>query len=218
MADLSDEVLMAYADGLLNPAERASVEASIREHPEYQQKVERFRATRKPVQRAFEQRMDGRNLAALSRMICQAAPATASTSRDVPKIVAPLHAQSRASAAASYFTWPTALAASLVLLVGGGIGWFMHGSPQRDETALADLITFGDGSLQAEGALAQLLETVKSGAVVSARDVHGRAWQLKTIFSFRAMANLPCRRYELTMMLRSDLLATRAATLMLNGV
>ena len=91
MADLSDEVLMAYADGLLNPAERASVEASIREHPEYQQKVERFRATRKPVQRAFEQRMDGRNLAALS-MICQAAPATASTSRDVPKIVAPLYA------------------------------------------------------------------------------------------------------------------------------
>jgi hypothetical protein len=123
-----------------------------------------------------------------------------------------------ASAAASYFTWPTALAASLVLLVGGGLGWFMHGSPQRDETALADLITFGDGSLQAEGALAQLLETVKSGAVVSARDVHGRAWQLKTIFSFRAMANLPCRRYELTMMLRSDLLATRAATLMLTGV
>ena len=118
--------------------------------------------------------------------------------RDVPKIVAPLHAQSRASAVASYFTWPTALAALLVLLVGGGLGWFMHGSPQRDVTDLADLITFGDCSLQAEGALAQLLETVKSGAVVSARDVHCRAWQLKTIFSFRSMANLPCRRYELT--------------------
>ena len=198
MADLSDEVLMAYADGLLDPAERAGVEASIREHPEYQRKVEIFRATLKPIHRAFEEGMDRGHLAAMSAMIHQAAPATASASRDAPKIIAAPHAQSRASAAASYFTWPTALAASLVLLVGGGIGWFMHGSPQRDETALADLITFGDGSLQAEGALAQLLETVKSGAVVSARDVHCRAWQLKTIFSFRSMANLPCRRYELT--------------------
>ena len=200
MAGLSDEELMAYADGQLDPAEQANVEASIRERPEHQRKVEKFRATLKPVHRAFEEGMDPRHLAALSAMIRQATPATASASKDAPKIVAAPHAQPRSIASyfPSYATWPAALAASLALLVGGGLGWFMHGSPQRHETALADLIIFGDGSLQAEGALAELLETAESGTAVNARDVHGRAWQLKTIFSFRSVADVPCRRYELT--------------------
>ena len=195
MAGLSDEELMAYADGQLDPAEQANVEASIRERPEHQRKVEKFRATLKPVHQAFQERMDRGHLALAAR-IRQEVPATVSD-RDA-QTKGPNHAQSRASLIASYSTWPAALAASLALLVGGELGWFMHGSPQRHETALADLITFGDGSLQAEGALAELLETAKSGTAVNARDVHGRAWQLKTIFSFRSMANLPCRRYELT--------------------
>ena len=194
MADLSDEVLMAYADGLLDPAERIDVEASIKEHPEYQRKVEKFRATLKPVHQAFQVALEGNELG-LGARITQELPATAPVSK--VQTIAPGNAQPRASSIGVRFPWPTALAASLALAVGGGLGWFMHSSPQRDPTA-ADLITFGDGSLQAEGALAQLLETVKSGAVVSARDVHCRAWQLKTIFSFRSMANLPCRRYELT--------------------
>ena len=197
MADLSDEVLMAYADGLLDPAERIDVEASIKEHPEYQRKVEKFRATLKPVHQAFQVALEGNELG-LGARITQELPATAPVSK--VQAIAPGNAQPRSIASyfPSYTTWPAALAASLALLVGGGLGWFMHGSPQRHETALADLIIFGDGSLQAEGALAELLETAKSGTAVNARDVHGRAWQLKTIFSFRSMANLPCRRYELT--------------------
>jgi hypothetical protein len=195
VADLSDEVLMAYADGLLDPAERIDVEASIREHPEYQRMIEKFRATLKPVHQAFEEAMDSGHLELAARIQRQEVPATTSVRNG--RTIAPNHAQSRASSIASYFPWPAALAASLALLVGGGLGWFMHSSPPRDQTA-ADLITFGDGSLQAEGALAQLLETARSGAVLSVRDVHGRAWQLKTIFSFRSMADVPCRRYELS--------------------
>src|SRR5215470_11661877 len=170
---------MAYADGQLDPAERANVEASIRELPEYQRKVEKFRATLKPVHQAFQERMDRGHLALAAR-IRQDVPATVSA-RDA-QTIGPDHAQSRAFSLASYLpsyaAWPAALAASLALLVGGGLGWLMHGSPP--EQPAAELITFGDGSLQAEGALAQLLETAKSGVVVSARDVHGRAWQLKT--------------------------------------
>lgn len=190
MADLSDEVLMAYADGLLSPAERVSVEASIREHPHYQRKVEQFRATRGPVRQAFDAELDRGRLAALAARIRQA-PASSPRRRADLGIV---HARSLAS----FASWPTALAASLALFVGGGLGWLMHRPADREQTALADLVTFGDGSLRAEGALAELLETAGSGSTQRVRDAHGRAWQLKAISSFRSMADGPCRQYELT--------------------
>ena len=194
MADLSDEILMAYADGLLSAAERVNVEASIREHPDYQRKVEQFRATLKPIRQAFEEQ-DRDHLAALAARIRQV-PATASAGRARLPSVAPRHAQS--SSPAAYASWPVALAASLALVVGGGLGWFMHSPPEREKAASAGLITFDDGSLRAEGALAQLLETARSGTALRVRDVHERAWQLTAISSFRSLADAPCRRYELT--------------------
>src|SRR5581483_2416797 len=58
VADLSDEMLMAYADGMLDAAERVIVEAAIRENPEYQKKVQKFRATSKPVHQAIADGVD----------------------------------------------------------------------------------------------------------------------------------------------------------------
>ena len=55
MAEISDELLMAYADGALDPSVRAIVEAALREDPRYREKVEKFRATRDPVRAAFQQ-------------------------------------------------------------------------------------------------------------------------------------------------------------------
>src|SRR5262245_1026217 len=52
---VSDEVLMAYADGVLDPAQRNAVEAAIERHPECRQKVETFRATRSPLQSLFRE-------------------------------------------------------------------------------------------------------------------------------------------------------------------
>ena len=202
MADLSDEVLMAYADGLLSPAERVSVEASIRQQPHYQRKVEQFRATLKPIRQTFDAELDGSRLAALAAKIRQA-PASSPRGRAGLGIV---HARSQASLVASYASWPTAVAASLALFIGGGLGWLMHRPAEREHTALADLMTFADGSLRAEGALAELLETAGSGGALSVRDVHGRAWQLKAISTFRSTADGPCRQYEL-----SDDVAERSA-------
>jgi len=198
VADLSDEVLMAYADGLLSPAERVSVEVSIREQPHYQRKVEQFRGTLKPIRQAFDAELDRSHFGPLAARIRQA-PASSPTGRaGLRVVVAPPHAQSQASSVASYASWPTALAASLALFVGGGLGWLMLRPAEREQTALADLMTFGDGSLRAEGALAELLETAGSGSALRVRDVHGRTWQLKAISSFRSTADRPCRQYELT--------------------
>ena len=44
VAEISDELLMAYADGALDPADRATVEAALQQHPQYREKVEKVQS------------------------------------------------------------------------------------------------------------------------------------------------------------------------------
>jgi hypothetical protein len=195
VADLSDEVLMAYADGVLDAAERARVEQEIERHPEYRQQVEKFRATLKPVQQVFEKGLDERRMANLAAWIRR--EVSGAGGADKPQIVALPGARLRAPSAASRFSWPAKLAASIALIAGGALGWLMHGSADREPPSSLNLVTFGDGNLRAGGDLAKLLETASSGGVVVVDDGHDSPWQLKAIFSFRALDGSPCRRYEL---------------------
>jgi anti-sigma factor RsiW len=50
---ISDEMLMAYADGELDAASRARVEAAMQEDPEIGKRVARHRALRETMQGAF---------------------------------------------------------------------------------------------------------------------------------------------------------------------
>jgi hypothetical protein len=51
--NISDETLMAFADGELDDAERAAVEMAIRENPEIEKRVARHRALRDRVRLAY---------------------------------------------------------------------------------------------------------------------------------------------------------------------
>lgn len=55
---VSDEMLMAYADGELGAAERAEVDAALRQAVELQQKLRIFLRTRAPIARAFDELLD----------------------------------------------------------------------------------------------------------------------------------------------------------------
>jgi hypothetical protein len=199
VADLSDEVLMAYADGVLDEALRAHVEQELQQHPEYRQKVEKFRATLKPVQEVFEEKLDERRLAGMAAWIGREASRRAADPPDKPQVVALSGARLRMPLATSRSNWPAKLAASIALLAGGALGWLMHGSAGREASFSPALVTFGDGSLRAGADLAKLLETVGSGGKVVTADGHGRAWELKAISSFRALDGSLCRRYELAL-------------------
>ncbi len=52
--NLSDEQRMAFADGELEGAERAAVEAACAKDPEIAGRIERYRAQRERMQRAFD--------------------------------------------------------------------------------------------------------------------------------------------------------------------
>jgi anti-sigma factor RsiW len=58
VTELSDEVLMAYADGVLDAVAAEEVEIALIRHPDYRQRVHIFRMTRHPVQRAFDDVMN----------------------------------------------------------------------------------------------------------------------------------------------------------------
>jgi len=198
VADLSDEMLMAYADGMLDAAERVIVEAAIRENPEYQKKVQKFRATSKPVHQAIADGVDVSRLDPLIESIRrgEGASSSAAATKNAGQVLTLRSKKTQVLLSSARPSWPTAMAASLALLVGGTMGWLAHRGSAPEPSATPALVAFANGSLRAEGPLARVLETASSGSAVEARAAGGRAWQLKASFSFRSVGGSPCRRYE----------------------
>jgi len=196
VADLSDEILMAYADDALDPAERAGVEAAIEKRPDYQLKVAKFRATRKPVQQAINDQVKLDRFAPLVARIRGDERRTMAADHKGARIFTLPGARVRTLSTAPRTHWPMAIAASFALLIGGGLGWFTRGVATSGLPVSPTFVAFSAGDLVAEGALANVLETARSGAALGIRAADG-AWQLKTSFSFNA-AGSPCRRYEMS--------------------
>jgi hypothetical protein len=192
---VSDEVLMAYADGALDPAEREAVEAIIARRPECRQKVEKYRATLAPLQNLFRESIGIDHLSPLIERIRRSeleparAPVRAAEVRQLPQ-----YHTLRSQRPVFRPSYPTAIAASVALLIGATLGWLLQPGSVSSVPA-ASLIQVSDGSLRAQGALQDLLEHTARGVPRHA-DVAGKAWELEASFTFRA-ADQPCRRYEL---------------------
>ena len=126
MSVVSDEVLMAFADGALDPAEREAVEAIIERHPECRQKVEKYRATLAPLQSLFRETINIDHLAPLVEQIRSAptrpaqAPLRAAEVRRLPQ-----NHTMRLQRRAFRPSYPTAIAASVALLIGAALGWLL---------------------------------------------------------------------------------------------
>lgn len=200
MAEMSDELLMAYADGALDPAARATVEAAMLRNPEYREKVEKFRATRSPIREAFRQEPASSHLGPLiDRIRRDEVPSTvAAVNRNAARVVW----ISRDKAKTQGHGWrqqlPAAMAASVVFMVGAALGWSLHSGRVAVPPHSPGLVLFSDGGILAQGALQELLETVSSGTQTTAKAEAGETWELKASFTFRSTSNLPCRRYEIS--------------------
>jgi len=197
---VSDEVLMAYADGVLDPAERDAVEAVLQKHPECRQKVEKFRATLSPLQTLFSASIGIDHLAPLIDRIRHAdlppsqAPVRPATVRQLPQA-----RPARAPRHPWHQHYPVALAASLALLIGAALGSLLH--PKAvSSVPTAHFIGISEGRLTAQGPLQNLLEHTARGIPVRAELAGGGTWELEATFTFRSIGQQPCRRYELRSM------------------
>ncbi len=177
---ISDETLMAYADGELDAATRASVETAMLEDPELAKRVARHSALREALQRAFsavlEEPVPERLIAATRGQsgTPQSAVADLSVAREAARHKTSMRPQ----------RWqPAAMAASLLLGLGlGFLAW--HGS--------GGLVELGShGGLVANAALAEALSTQLS-------DDRSPARTAVAGLSFRSKSGDYCRTFSLT--------------------
>ena len=190
---ISDEMLMAYADGELDAASRARVEAAMQEDPEIGKRVARHRALRETMQGAFSSVL---NEPVPERLIQAARGQTAAPKSAVVDLSAAREAARRKNSAA--LRWqPAAIAASLLLGLGlGFLAW--HGS--------GGLIQPGaGGGLVASAALAEALSTQLS-------DDRSQVSVAVAGLSFRDKSGEYCRTFSLTGSAASLGLACREGT------
>jgi hypothetical protein len=128
---ISDETLMAYADGELDAAARAAVERAMQTDPQIDQRVAQHRALRGRVQRAY----------------------AAELSEGVPeRLLAAAQGHPRLQPTnVTHPGWHTPLALAASLIVGVGLGFFMWGRSQ------SPLALDAGGAWVARGSLARAL-------------------------------------------------------------
>jgi hypothetical protein len=175
---ISDETLMAYADGEADAVTRAQVETAMREDPHIAARVEQHRALRELMRGAGSSVLDEpvpeRLIAAVRGRTSPAGVADLSRARE---------GRAARNAPARWRGWqPTAMAASLLLGLGVGyVAW--HGSG-------ALIRTGSGGGLVAGAGLADTLSSQLS-------DDRSPARLASTGLSFRAKTGEYCRTFTL---------------------
>jgi hypothetical protein len=174
---VSDETLMAFADGEVDPATRAIVEAAMRDDPAVRRRVAQHQALREVVKGAFAAVIDEpvpQRLIAAARGAPPGNVVDLAGARNAAAVKAPRRGLRRQ---------PAAMAASLLLgLALGYLGW--HGS----NTLVA---VSANGELVAGAGLAEALSSQLSAD-------HPPGTAATTGLSFRTKTGDYCRTFALT--------------------
>lgn len=213
MRDISDEMLMAYADNELDGEGRALVDLYLSQDPRAADRLAVFISTGRGLGDVFDRPMrepvPQRLIDAVRKNAASVSPfANRPESANRPGVAGsgsggqPSGAQVidfrsvRRSRAQGLPEWARAAACVGVLAVGGALFW-----AQQSQTA-GSAQSFGvavmpDGSKAARQELAAALNTVASGTSVD-KTIDGVAASIKPVFTFAAARGGYCRQYEIT--------------------
>jgi hypothetical protein len=180
---ISDETLMAYADGELDAAARAAVESAMREDPQVEARVAAHRMLRRKVQAAYSAEL----LEDVPERLLAAARGAESTRSKVVNLWDARAAMERSASRAQPLRpqWRTAGTIAASLIAGVGLGFFMWGPTE------SPLVRSAGGALVARGQLAQSLSNQ-----LSAEQSHSSPVQIGV--SFRAKSGDYCRTFALS--------------------
>jgi hypothetical protein len=178
---LTDETLMAFADGEVDAETRAVIESAMREDPEVRSRVERHRALREAVQGAFSSVLDE---PVPDRLIAAARGQGVAAEGKVVDLLRRAAVRAPVETSLGSRRWqPAALAASL--LMGLGLGYLAS----HDSNALVK--SSSSGGLIASAALDEALSNQ-----LSADRAAGSV--ATTGISFRSKAGDYCRTFSLS--------------------
>jgi hypothetical protein len=180
---ISDETLMAYADGELDAAARVQVESAMREDPQIEKRVAAHRMLRRRVQAAYSAELSE---AIPERLLTAARGATGIRGSKVVNLQEARAAmeRSRSRPPPRQLQWRTAGTIAASLIVGVGLGFFMWGRTE------APLMRGAGGALVARGPLATALSNQ-----LAADQSRNSAVQIGV--SFRAKSGDYCRTFAL---------------------
>ena len=203
MSLISDELLMAYADGELDSAEHARVETCLQQSPEAAARLAVFAATGrgladifgKPMQEPVPQRL----VDAIYAPASVAAPVGTAIGTAYENVV-PFAVRRHQARVASrpVFQRHLSLAAACVTLlaVGAGSYWFFNQPAGQPSESFA-LALSGSGERIASAELASVLDTVL-GDKTAVAVIAGKEATIKPMFTFATADKNFCRQYEIT--------------------
>jgi Putative zinc-finger len=191
VAQLTDETLMAYADGELDPATRAQVEAALADDPRARQQLEIFKATGSRLADLFNKPMREPVPADLLALLTGGKPVG-----NVRRRRWRLFAMDWAPWGVLFdgAPWVTAAAWSIpLLLLAAGIVWYLR--PAAGD--LQQLVTLEQGQIFARGPLKTALETAPSGATVTLGGSTS-AFTMEALLTFKNRRQNFCRQYDVS--------------------
>jgi anti-sigma factor RsiW len=200
VSDISDEMLMAHADGELGDADRLRVVAYLAQNPEANRRLEVFSNTRDGLRQLLNAPMTepvpARLLETVLRPATDAASAGAGTqtARVLPW-TGRSYPQKFRNGSGTFLT-PRAIASlAATLLIGAASGWALHAAQSRAYQS-QQIVTVNGTSLLASGALMRTLEDTSSGAAVTAQSGSERI-VVTPVMTFRQSGGEYCRQYKL---------------------
>lgn len=197
MTTLDDETLMRFADGLLDAPEGNQVRRLVAQDPKLRARVDAFRATGRELARLFDGHLNTPVPPRLRDAAKQAGPAAETPP---PSILTQRRPFARASRAQRWLqaAWqPAALAASVAVVAGIGLGWLLRGAPGGPETALGPFVQLEKQHLVASGPLRTALESTASGSATTVALADREDARLLVKMTFQNEAGDYCRQYEI---------------------
>ncbi len=208
MAKVTDEMLMAYADGALSASVRAKVDSVLKTDPEARALVEAFHATGAPLSRLYSQPMLEPVPEALKDFVLNYpldAPVSKaeSTKERLARWAEGVQAGARglAAGAAGWLEmpapqtarWQFAAASAAIFAVGATAGLLLHGG----QSSPSDFVAFRGGHIYASGVLRDVLEGQPSGRDTRISGVGGESVTMRATLTFKTKQQTYCREYEI---------------------
>jgi anti-sigma factor RsiW len=194
VANLPDETLMVYADGLLPAEERAHVDAILQRDPESRARLRAFQNTGAPLAALFNGPMLEPPPAHLVDMVLNHGSSDYDSRQRSVRRPRPAPNRFRSWFFASQAGRKVGFV-SAGMLAASAVGWILHGAMSPGAPGGRSLVAFDNGNLLAAGALERVLETVPSGQETRIDGAAGDAVTVRVTLTFKSKEQLYCREY-----------------------